>query len=423
MSFIKKSIQESKIRPKKINAKIVLLSAITLFAISMTFLPFSVSACYIPPSESEYAIWKDSNGQQYLDIKTNDYYTLGTLEGSNLAEQIITMKLSIQAMIQNYNIPYEYLMLLASYYLPYIPSDYITEMQGMSDALISLGITFEDILIQNTFMDIYYGQLIPLLSGYPQPPIEIGCTAIGVKNEGGLTTTIGQNFDFAQFLHPTLAWVKHKVGDQQTIFSLRMGAMIGLPTGKNSKGVISLVNVVETIITGSFGLPATVRTRLAFEGASNLNEFFTLIYADNFPASFNLVVGDKQLNVVGAEHIPNTYTSTTLNIGEFIVKTNTFLTPEFRPFLVSQEYSMNRQYKAEELVSNAIADGSLSLPELITILQFKDGTDASICRNDSTNPLESQTGAFMGVRSTKWFNWGFFGLGNLLDNNAGIIPL
>ena len=78
---------------------------------------------------------------------------------------------------------------------------------------------------------------------------------------------------------------------------------------------------------------------------------------------------------------------------------------------------------AEELVMDSFRDRKLSLCELIKILKYNDGTDASICRNDSNDPMESQTGAFMASRQSNYFGIGIFGLGNPLENSWGIIPV
>ncbi|MFX1274896.1 MAG: C45 family autoproteolytic acyltransferase/hydrolase [Promethearchaeota archaeon] len=407
---------------KKVQKILALSIFITILSISISINVVPVNACYNSSEFEEYAYWKDSHGQKYLEIKANDYYSLGCFEGIELADKILTMKASIEALFSGYGIPYDYLRDLANLYKPYIPEDYITEMQGMADVLDFQGIIFDDILLQNCFIDIYYGQLVPQLSGSPRPPLEIGCTGMASKNKDG-SVTIGQNFDFSQFLHPTLSFVLHQIKGKPAIFSLRMGGMLGLPMGKNSKGIISTVNVVETIIIGSIDVPSTSRTRLGFENSKSAEEFFDYLNISTLPVSYNSIYADKKSNVIGTQNIPNLSLKEEIEVGEFLVRSNTYITEEFKPYLLDPSYSVNRQNKAEELVGESFVDEKLSLYELINILQYKDNTDASICRIGSIDPVETQTGAFMACRQFRIFGFGIFGLGNALESNWGIIPI
>ena len=407
---------------KKYQKSIFISIILIIFSISIGIIPPSVNACGKPSYFKEHALWKESNGQNYLDIKANDYYTLGHFEGIELASKIRGLKTSIETLFANYGIPYNYLLELANSYKPFIPGDYISEMQGMADALKFQNITFGDVLLQNCFMDIYYGIFIPQMSGIPIPPIEIGCTAIAALNKGG-SVSIGQNFDFSQFLHPTLSFVLHQIKGKQSIFSIRMGGMLALPMGKNSKGVISTVNIVETIVMGTIGIPATFRSRLGFENSKYAEEYFQYIKGDNFPVSFNSIYTDKNSIIIGTENVPNIYVKEIVHGLDYVIRTNTFISDELKPFLKDPYYSVNRQNKAEELVENSFKDKKLSLHEFMTILQYKDGTDASICRIESSEPLACQTGAFMACKQKNYHKFGIFGLGNAIENSWGIIPI
>ncbi len=407
---------------KKYQKSMYFLIVLIIFSFSISLIPPSVNACGKPPYFDQHALWKESNGQKYLEIKANDYYTLGFFEGIELDSKIIALKTSIEAMFANYGILYSYLLDLANLYKPFIPGDYITEMQGMVDALKFQNITFDDVLLQNCFMDIYYGIFIPQMSGSSLPPIEIGCTAIAALNKGG-SVSIGQNFDFSQFLHPTLSFVFHQIKGKTSIFSIRMGGMLALPMGKNNKGVISMVSIVETIVMGAFGIPATIRTRMAFENSKRAEDFFQYMKGSNVPVSFNSIYADKKSKVIGTENVPNICVKNSVNGLDYIVRTNTFVSDDLKSYLIDPLYSVNRQKKAEDLVENSFKDKSLSLQEFMTILQYKDGTDASICRIDSSDPIASQTGAFMVCKQKESHNFGFFGLGNALENSWAIVPI
>ncbi len=391
------------------------------FGISTILIIEPVSACSNKKEIYNNFKWVESNGQLYLDIRATDYYSLGQLEGSQLNSQILGLKVSIQALFANYGIPYEYLIQLAYLYENYVPEEYIEEMTGIADVLKPYNITYSDILLQNCFIDIYYGQLVPQMSGNPLPPLEMACTAIASKNKDN-SITIGQNFDFSSFLHPTLSFVRHQIKGKPVIFSLRMGAMLGLPVGKNSNGVYSTITVIKTIVMGSIGIPSTSRTRMAFEKSKKASDFYEILWGENIPTSFNSILADKKNNAIGSENIPNLSSIKEITTAEYLIRTNTYITEEFKPYLLDPSYSIERHQKAIELVDKYFNDDSLTLKELILILRYEDGTNASITRAGSTNPEDPQTGAFISFKSWRSFSFGVFGLGNPVDNSLGIVP-
>ncbi|MHA2287492.1 MAG: hypothetical protein ACXABG_01770, partial [Promethearchaeota archaeon] len=162
------------------NKSIVLFFILT-FTICFGFLNPSL-ACENNTYETSYAEWKFSNGQPYLYVKADNYYTLGYLEGKNLAFQTAWMKLMIMLQAQEIGLSYDAAIFYALDYLDFFPEDYLLEMNGFADAIDSvlvpfmgvvynITIDFLDVLAQNCFWDIYYGKIVPMMSGYPQPPL------------------------------------------------------------------------------------------------------------------------------------------------------------------------------------------------------------------------------------------------------------
>ena len=123
-------------------------------------------------NQSNEAEWHESNGQKYLEIEASDYYNLGMMEGKNLGPKIRALKLIIKAIgatTRSKGYTYSRFIEMAKGYEDAIPDQFlhhekgvgtvIDEIQGMADSL--RGISFEDIFVQNCFIDIVYGELIP----------------------------------------------------------------------------------------------------------------------------------------------------------------------------------------------------------------------------------------------------------------------
>ena len=144
-------------------------------------------------NQTNEAEWHESNGQKYLEIEASDYYNLGIMEGKNLGPKIRAMTLiikTIAATTRSKGYSYSRFIEMAKGYEDAIPDQFlhhekgvgsiIDEIQGMADSLS--GISFEDIFVQNCFIDIVYGELIPFGANVPQE-YEFGCTSFGaIKN-------------------------------------------------------------------------------------------------------------------------------------------------------------------------------------------------------------------------------------------------
>lgn len=76
----------------RLRNKSALLFFILAYSVGFCFLNSAV-ACENDTYDINYAEWRPSNGQPFLYVKADDYYTLGYLEGQNLAFQTAWMKL------------------------------------------------------------------------------------------------------------------------------------------------------------------------------------------------------------------------------------------------------------------------------------------------------------------------------------------
>jgi len=214
----------------QLKKKSVLLFFILIFSVSFSFLNFAV-ACDNNTYKTNYAEWKFSNDQPYLYVEANNYYSLGYLEGQNLAFQTAWMKLMIMLQAQEIGLSYDVAIFYALDYLDYFPEEYLLEMNGFADAInfvlipfmgvvYNITIDFLDVLAQNCFWDIYYGKIVPMMSGYPQLPLIVaGCTAIGSKIARG-RTILGQSIDISLLMQPTASWVYTKIQDKKVLSPL-----------------------------------------------------------------------------------------------------------------------------------------------------------------------------------------------------------
>jgi len=364
------------------------------------------------------AEWRESNGQRYLYLGCSDYYNLGVLKAQHLAKQYITFDYVLKGMIQNLNIPIEYCYELANAYNQYIPKRYQRETQGIADTIPNL--SYEDILFAEALFDGFYGQIIPSMIGVNIPPLHVGgCTVIASKN-GDNSISIGQTMDLSYFFKDTINFVLYKVKNRNPTFAMNIGACHLIGT---TKKITSVLNLIETVVTGEICMPTSIKRRIALETSKNAFEYQQIMINNGFGSSWNWLIGDKYNNLIACESIPAVYDEEVINDGEFVVKSNTYHTEEYIPYLINPSYSIERQAKAEELTSIAMNDGIITLEELFgDILSFRDGTDASITRmpgDDPNNPLMTCTLAFFGKKGKD----GIFGIGNPLESNWGEIPI
>jgi hypothetical protein len=359
-----------------------------------------------------FAKWKSSNGQAYLLIKARDYYSLGYLTGKGLMNQILTMDAIIKSLISSYGFDLQEIIYYAQIYDLFIPMEYKDEMQGMADATT---LSYLDILLQVVFLDLYYGILIPAQIGID----DVGaCTALAIKNTKW-HVTIGQNMDFGLPFLPTLAYVKHTVMGKQAVFSLRMGAST-LAIGKNER-VSSTLTLVQTCKMANFGTPTGIKARIAFENCKSASKFFEVMIS-SYCASWNYIVSDFKGDVIAAESLPDSIILKSLKFRETAVRTNTYISEELKVFLIDPTYSIPRQMKAEELLkARQESKWIVREKDLMTILCYHDGTNASICRfPDLADPTYVCTEAFFvssGVRK------GYFGIGNPIQSTWGRVPI
>jgi len=352
------------------------------------------------------ATWITTNGQSYLQVSASDPYDAGYLTGQQLATQILSLKIILMALASQSDTSYKVIKDMANEYLPYIPEPYLNEMRGMAKGAtnkLGIALTFQDILVQNTWLDSFYGHVLP--SQIVQGPV--GCTAIAVKNNDS-SIVIGQNFDFTQIFDRTLSYVHQILPTGHEIFGLRLGGSLNLPMGRTSNNLTVLTTLVQTNLELNFSTPVTVRSRIALESATTVEEFWDLYRCDDitpFSSIGHTLLIANSTSLLGVSMVGS---HIALSFSDQIVYTNTFQQEDWQTWLVNQTYSKDRQLEATQQVSAATLDDYMSEGDLLDILY-----SSPIVFRQSSELMASTTLAFMtphyfglGVQSKDVLIWG-----------------
>ena len=405
----------------QLKKKSVLLPIILSLTLSTGLISF-VSACKTDDMQYNYAEWRVSNNQPYLYVTAEDYYTLGLLEGQHLVFQIAWMKLMIILQAQELGLSYDHALYYTADYLEHIPEEYLLEMQGIADAIETISIPFMgvmyeisidfiDILAQNCFWDIYYGKIIPMLTGYPQPPlIAGGCTAIGSHTDK--KTTLAQTIDLSFLMMPTGTWVYTKI-DGKKFFSFRIGSMLAMG-GVNKWGLSISVNLLEVFNFGCAGTPLSIIYRNILENAKFLRQAKNIIISNDFTLGWNYILR-TQKHMMAIETIPNSFSIERINKGTYSFDANIYENSIFQMYMIYPTKYLQRYNRVAELCQLYSQDGNLDLEDLVSIC-----SDTQISRRFSmTDPLEVGTVSSFFIDDKKNV---YFCLGNPLDSSLGILP-
>ncbi len=400
--------------------KSFILIFIVVITASTGLISFS-TACNNSDNNTNYAEWRVSNNQPYLYAKADDYYTLGYLEGQNLAFQTAWMKLMIMLQAQELGLSYDIAVYYSLEYLDYIPEEYILEIQGIADAidvvyvpfmgqLYEISIDFMDVLAQNCFWDIYYGKIIPILTGYPQPPLIVGgCTGIASKTRS--STVLGQTLDFSLLMQPTASWVYTKINGKKA-FSFRLGSMLAMG-GVNRYGISVSVNLLEVLNVGCAGKPLSIVYRDVLENANTVRKAENIILTNDFTLGWNYIIRGIS-SIVAIETIPNAYSIERVKRNQYAFDANIYENELFKMFMIFPTKYVERYNRVSELCQTYSQDGRLTYKDISEIY-----TDSLISRRfTSPDPLSVGTVGFFFVRGIRSV---YFGLGNPADSPLGVI--
>jgi hypothetical protein len=353
------------------------------------------------------ARWRNSNGQKYLEIFAPNHYQLGVLEGHHLSKQIKSFKRVIKFLCLTFkskDYSYKKLIELSKDYEPFIPGRFQEEMEGMADSVNK--ISFDEILLQNCFFDIFYGKLIPKFSkSIALKNFEIACTSFAVRNKR--RTLIAQNVDVPFFFKSSAAFAYVHTPENPSFFSLRLGAQLSLPVAINKYGVSVRVNAVKSNRQAGISVPSSIRVREGLEKAKTAQAFFNYITRRDFTASCNILISDLS-TVFALEVLPYRYEKR--EIKECVSKSNTFITDSLQISLIKPKYSKKRQKYADRRIKSAYekSGGQLNEKSLLSILK----DNFIICRRNFFRPI-----------TLAYLTDHYFGIGNPRNNPSGVVPI
>jgi hypothetical protein len=313
---------------------------------------------------------------------------MGKEIGTQLQAEILYFDAILKAQAAQAGLDMETVYYLLSIYDLYISDEYKDYMTGVAE---TSGLSYNDVLMQICWMDLYYGMLIPM-----SIPQLAACTAIGTEK------TVGQTFDLGYIMQGGLSFVDYTLlsPGTSTVFSVFIGAWT-YPMGKNSRDVMIVGNLLQTAVICDFGIPISIRTMMALE-TSRTTEECKEIMLSSFTGGYNYIISDRRGSGVAIQTIGQVEGLDNVDIEDIEtaeVRTNTYLNSEFAQYLIDPSYSIARQAKAEELADEKYqSQNKITTSELIDIFQYNDGTDASICRYpDPTNPVETATLAYISM--------------------------
>ena len=335
-----------------------------------------------------YGTWHETNGQKYLELKAPDHYTLGKLEAKFLWPKIWLFKLIIMLFSLLFlwrGMTYWKMRKIARQSEPPLKAcaetlpayaELIKEMEGIADHIF--GITYDDILLQNYFIELMYGYLIPRKRYNVPEGFNFGCTAVGGFNKDG-RPLIGQTFDFNPLMRCLSCFVLHRVADKPQVFSFRMGAMLSLPAAKTENGLSMAVTVVKTRFPTLPIIGTGIRTRYGLENLETPEQMVQMMNTMPDSIGYNLLISSERTNSLFAGQLTPKGIRWK-RIKKHVALSNTFNAPELQEYLYDKKYSKKRQALAEELIEKAYKDG-FSEEKLMSILSNR----SKICKIKTTS--------------------------------------
>ena len=402
--------------------KIILFSFILIFSFNITIRLTQFKADNNVKGSAE---WIKSNEVPYLSIEAADRFSLGFLEGRELALQILNLKNAIYLICSEVDIPYSYMTEQANLYLPYISNEYIEEMEGMV-AGVKFGsgwlISFDDILVQNTFFDIYYGRVLPGSKSVEIESQSFGCTLLAKQASNG-EVALAQNFDYPKTLKKgglfeSLSWV-HIQYKECEYFGLRLGGMLSLPVGVSKNGFSSVVSIIESKIVSNYSTPTLILVRSAWEDAASMGEYVSTIKSSPQNFAWSMIAANST-DFIGVQSTPLESRFVYSNDSDQVVFTNRFAQDDWNDnYFQDEDFSLSRQNYAESLLNKAHGINEEEMQaELIDILKISEDSAEFGYRSAPLNlGTESQSATIA------FFSKSYYGFGTFCSEERGNNPI
>ncbi len=168
-----------------------------------------------------------------------------------------------------------------------IPKQYIEEMQALAK---SGGVSYEDVLLANTFFDIRRAVLCSTI------------VAVGERSSDK-QPIFGRNLDFPSLgvLHKYTCVVVYHPADGHAVASVTFPGFIGVLSGLNDAGVVAAVMEVHERGTQWAAVPSAMVFRTALTGAERAEDMLDAVKGQARTAMNNLMICDARGTAVCAE--------------------------------------------------------------------------------------------------------------------------
>jgi len=182
-----------------------------------------------------------------------------------------------------FNTPYERIRANLEVLDRFVPDEFRQEMQGLAQAA---GVTYENILALNTFLDTS-GILVA------QRPHCINLVAYGPATTDGRLIH-GRNLDFpaAGFAEKTAAVFMYRPEHGNAFLSVAWGGFIGAVTGMNEHGLTVTEISASNHRVSPEGIPVMILLRMVLQYASSIEEAIEIIRSSPRTAGFNITLTD-----------------------------------------------------------------------------------------------------------------------------------
>jgi len=315
---------------------------------------------------------------KYLEFSGTNY-EVGKQIGSYFSKEIKASHYAISGLINsvtqlvqaNPEIFYTPFLDAAQNHFP----DYVDELQGLADGS---GLTFQQIIIGNIFMEIVYlyYQLSP--SNKIKLAPGLGCSTMAYSNNGKLF--LGHNEDlFTSFLN-SMYVLKINVASKPEFICLSYpGILPGVPPGMNEAGIVQTGNDICGL-----GIEASVPMVFHFRSVFDATSLDDAVERASYPhrartMTHNIGSFDEQ-KIVSVEAAPSK--NQTHLVDGFFVHTNHFVLNNMLDVQIDPETLPSSESRFNVLTSKAENNNAIVTPDLITDFMSSHETELPPCVHD-----------------------------------------
>lgn len=233
------------------------------------------------------AYLENVSGLLVLHVKGTPY-EMGYQNGFLLKERI-------QASIQYHNqlmtdmgYSYEYMVNCSKAMEPYVPQEYIEEMQGLADGA---SVNYSDVLLLQIDAD---------LPGRGWT----GCSGFAIFGNATIDGHLyhGRNLDSSLLPPPSRLITVYEPGSGNAFFNIGHFGIIGADIGMNKKGISLGLKFSSSNDTTLEGMPILFILRKVLQYSNNLTEAISIINQTSRTTGWNLILGNgKNLNACVVE--------------------------------------------------------------------------------------------------------------------------